>query len=234
MILSFTLTTGGSIGLDRDSIWKVDGTGYGAIISVGTDTYMVTDSFDEVIAASAGALIEVVSNGNTIALNLGVIQRVYEDSSGNAVLILKNGDKYVVGLTLAEVVALQNSGFGDIVFEKIGTIVGTDETPITLYEGVGTDAHLFLIKVLFKCTSSGNGTTVVDEGTVVFSAVSVRNGALATWNDIYEDADDTSMPGYNWNVDIDSGDLRYLITPPNTAGSTTVFSYKIRFSRITL
>ena len=115
MILLFSLTTGGSIGLDRDSIWKVDGTGYGSIISVGTDTYSVTETFSEVVAASTGALAEVVSNGNTIALNLGMIQRVYEDGSGNAVLILKKRDTHGVDLSLAEVVSFQNAGFGDVV-----------------------------------------------------------------------------------------------------------------------
>lgn len=236
MILSFSLTTGGSIGLDRDSIWKVDGTGYGSIISVGTDTYSVTETFSEVVAASTGSLVEVVSNGNTIALNLGMIQRVYEDGSGNAVLILKNRDTHVVDLSLAEVVALQNAGFGDVVIETTGTITGTDAVLVPCFPIPDTNAYSISGSVIVKCTDAGGGTVVVGETFFNFIFGVPVNSSAISGDDYQNSSSETSMTETVVEVsDINSGQLRISITPPfDTADATSEFSYKIRLSGFSL
>ena len=119
--------------------------------------------------------------------------------------------------------------------EITGTITGTSETPVTVYSGVGTDSHLFVLKTLFTCTAAGNGTTVAGEGIALVSALPVRAGALSNvWDDIYKDIADTSMIDFNWSADVNSGNLRLLFTAPSTAGSTTTFDYKISVSRVTI
>lgn len=159
----------------------------------------------------------------TFSTYISELSEVASLGAGDRIPVLESSEtKYVDG--------------GDIGGETIvtGTITGTAETPVTLYEGVGTDAHLFLIKLLFKCTNAGNGTTVVDEGTMTYSFVSVRSGGVATWNDLAQDIDDASMSDFNWNIEINSGNLIFKITPPSTTGSTTEFSYKVSFSRLAL
>lgn len=111
------------------------------------------------------------------------------------------------------------------------TVTGTAETPIIIYADIPVGTHLFTLTWKAVCTVQGNGTTVEGEGLFNISLVPATSSAVnASWNDLLSPAiEDASFANSNWDIDVNGGDLRFLFTPPSSAGSTTqiVVSVKV-------
>lgn len=102
------------------------------------------------------------------------------------------------------------------------TVTGTAETPIIIYADIPAGTHYFSLKWKAICTVQGNGTTVVGEGAFGKSESPATSSAInGGWIDSFTPIEDVSFAGFAWDADVDSGDLRFLFTPPTSAGSTT-------------
>lgn len=136
MLLLLDKTSGQEIAINLDDIWKVVETDYGCVLSVGSKTYSVTDSYSSILENGASALQEFTSGGVTFAINVSYINTVTPFTAGGSTIVLNNGNVVYVDEDVADIVADQptSGGAGYLVYTALLSQSGTDAPVATVLE----------------------------------------------------------------------------------------------------